>query len=358
MKTLPQKTLLEKVRQDVSQSIDEFYKERINLASGMDESYAQLWKVMARLSQAGGKRLRPYMTMLAYESFGGADYDKVLPVALAQELLHQSMLMHDDIIDRDDVRYGVSNISGTYQQLYQELVADTVDRKHYADSAALLGGDLLISGAYDVLLNSSMSPRHILLAQRYLTRSIITVAAGELLDTEASFQAVGRVDALKIANLKTATYSFVGPLSVGAALAGASETELDAIKRYGEALGVAFQLTDDLLGVFGDSATTGKSTIGDIAEGKRTYLLQVTFEKASQAEQAVLRTHIGNPHISQQDAEIVRNIMISSGARGAVEALIEKFAGTALQTLSDLDLPNTRRDEFRQLVTMATQRAK
>src|SRR5690606_2950472 len=217
-------------------------------------------------------------TMLAYQTFGGEDYPAVLPVAVAQELLHVSMLIHDDIIDEDYLRHDTDNVSGIYVKRYARYPLAEGQRSHFANSAALIGGDLLISAAYQVLASARISEQQKQQATDLLGEAIFVVCGGELLDTESSFIDLSEIDALKIAQLKTASYSFVSPLLMGAVLAGTDQKTQTTLRQFGSALGIAFQLADDILGLYGEEAVTGKSASSDLRQGKRTYMLLKALE--------------------------------------------------------------------------------
>ncbi|HTJ73665.1 MAG TPA: polyprenyl synthetase family protein, partial [Verrucomicrobiae bacterium] len=292
----------------VEAEITSYFESSIAQATQIDASYQQLWEVMYGLIRSGGKRLRPRLTLLAYEAFGGKDTQAIVPVAAAQELLHFSLLVHDDIIDRDFVRYGSPNISGRYKTAYGHFIKDEAHATHYANAAAILGGDLMLAGAHELIGGSGLEGAQKSKALSLLSRSIFEVAGGELLDTESSFVPYSSGDALKIARYKSAGYSFVGPLVTGASLAGANAKQLAALRVYAVSLGVAYQLVDDILGVFGNEDETGKSTTGDIVEGKRTFMAEYALSHMNDSQTETFFKAFGNEHASQRDLQAVREL--------------------------------------------------
>ena len=341
---------LKTVRKDVNEVLDEFYETRLLCAQTMHPSYARLWEAMRATHQAGGKRLRPNLMLLAYQGYGGRDYKVVLPVAAALELLHNCLLMHDDIIDQDYVRHGAPNVAGRYQQTYGSYLTQADRTTHYANSAALLAGDLLLAGSYELIHTSRLTAERKARALSLLDEAVFVVGGGELLDTEAPFTGDDSADSLVVARLKTAQYSFVTPLTIGAVLAGAAEQDITHLRQAGEALGIAFQLTDDLLGIFGDEAVTGKSTKSDLREGKRTYLVERALELATKPEQERLLAVLGDPAITGADEQAVRDILIRCGAKAATEALVDEECEQALQKLEGAGLSTAARRGFTQLV--------
>lgn len=333
-----------------------FFENSIKRAKKIDKFYEDLWMEMFRLHKTGGKRLRPKLVMLAYNAFAGKQQESIVPIAAAQELLHFSMLIHDDIIDRDTKRYGVLNITGSYKNRYDKYVADQSSQLHYANSAAILAGDLMIASAYKLINDSSVDASKKINAHSILFDSMFDVAGGELIDTEAAFRPVGSIDPLKIAHYKTASYSFVGPLVTGAMLADADKASLEHLREFAVNIGIAYQLTDDLLGVFGNEETTGKSTSTDLREGKETLLIQLLRQRLSKSEQIAFEKQFGNPEITDSQTDDIRNLIISSGAKSGCEDMVDSYIDKALAELSLIGLSQQYESEFTELVRKATKR--
>jgi geranylgeranyl pyrophosphate synthase len=336
--------------------LDEFFAANIADAQAISSHYGLLWRELQRLLQAGGKRLRPRMLLLSYTAYGGQDFAAVGPLAAATELLHLSMLIHDDIIDRDTVRYGAKNISGRYLEHYKPLLKQPAERRHFADSAALLAGDALLAGAYQLISSASLKPDVKASATKIFSRSIFEIIGGELADTEATFRGEDKVMPLDIARYKTASYTVISPLVLGAAAAGAPAIELTRLQNFGEKLGVAFQLRDDILGLFGDSAATGKSTTSDLREGKQTYLVELFLSRAGRAERQTFDEYFGKPDINDQHADKVRDVLVSSGALSDTEIKIAELHRQALKILSSLHLSPEYQTKFRDISDKAVRR--
>lgn len=315
---------------ETNRTLRGFLSQRRAQALLVAPAYAVLWEAVA--DQVGGKLVRPRLTVASYLGFGGTDVDAIASVAAAQELLHTAMLVHDDVLDADEVRRGVPNITGTYRA---RLAADGVvgaAAEHQLLGAGLLGGDLALSAAFELLASSSASPAVVVEAVRALARTVATTVAGELLDVGGELLSPFAVDALLVAELKTAMYSFCGPLQVGALLAHAPASASVHLDRFGSSIGVAFQLVDDELGVFGAPAATGKSVLSDLRAGKRTELLRLTYLLTDDDGRAVLARHVGNPELDDDGAEEVRRVMLGCGARDRVRSLAAGAARSARQT--------------------------
>jgi len=347
---------------DAKHLVDDYllsvFKKRRAQAGQVSEFYEALWQEIENLYASGGKRLRPYIAMMTYQSYGKDTVSDILPVAASLELIHQAMLVHDDIIDRDVIRYGVKNITGQYNERYKEFLPDSAERRHFAESSALLAGDLLISEAHSQIALSGLDAHQIVTAQQVLSNAIFHVAGGELIDTEASFRPAGSVDPLTIAMQKTASYSFISPLIMGASLAGADEEQIAMLTEIGNTVGVAFQLRDDIIGVFGDEAVTGKSADNDLREGKRTLLINEFYMRASDDQQREFETFFGNQDAAASDLQRLRTLLEETGTKSAVEGIIANYQAETTTQLARLDISDQARSMFAELIGLCLVRQK
>lgn len=352
-------TSIQRVRDDVNALLKTVFEARRKLALALSPRYAALWKAAETYVLAGGKRVRPYLTVAGYQLYDGQQYDKIIHVAAAQEMLNQALLMHDDIIDRDYVRYGIPNVAGQLKDYYQNVRGYSEEQsRHYADAGAMLAGDLCISEAFVLLREAGFGAEQTAGLQTFLHEAMFTVAGGELLDSETFGARIEDTNPLAIAHHKTAIYSVVVPLLSGAFLGGASDEDLQHLRNYGEKLGVAYQLADDLLGVFGDDAVTGKTTIGDLREGKHTYMMQQTWTRASAFQRAQLDTMFGSSDLSEDEADVIREIIISSGAKKAVDEMIGQYVTEAIESLEYIDADEMSKQVLRDFCVSATRRDK
>jgi geranylgeranyl diphosphate synthase, type I len=288
---------------------------------------------------AGGKRIRPVLLLLGFEAAGGRDRSAVHGPALALELLHTCALLHDDVIDRAPTRRGRPTVHTAVAD--EHRVADWQgDAEGYGEAVAILLGDLAFVYADELFLEARVPDRTLLAAFRRFGVLREEVMVGQYLDLHAATSGSGGRDvALAIATLKSGRYSVARPLELGAALAGAEESLLAGLRAFGDPLGRAFQLRDDLLGVFGEEATTGKSVSSDLREGKRTLLVAEALDRAEPADADVLRAGLGASDLTAAAADRLRAILDGSGARSAVEARVEAELADARRALGDLRLP-------------------
>ena len=346
------------VRAEIESAIFAHIDERIERSGSMSGDYKRLWTEIRALMGSGGKRIRSRIVVLSYQMFGGDDVRSIVPVAAAHELLHLGVLIHDDIIDRDYVRYGVENIAGKYQSIYADVVQDTAHRLHYSHSAAILAGDLMLSDAYQMIAAANIEPARVIEVQKIFGEGVFEVIGGELLDTEAAFLGDSGSSALLVALHKTASYTFILPMLVGACLADATTDQRLGVIDFAKNLGIAFQLRDDVLGVFGDEAETGKTSTGDIREGKRTYMIERFYEVANRSQRSEFESLFGDEQLSDTGADRVRELLIDSGSLDKTEQAIASYTQAARRCLEVLDINPAFADEVDNLIVLATDRKK
>ncbi|MDQ3064951.1 MAG: polyprenyl synthetase family protein [bacterium] len=342
----------------IDEVIQSFLARRLSDSASISEYYQELWLEIARMFNSGGKRLRPQITLLAYRIFGGKEPESILPAAAAQELLNLGMLVHDDIIDLDYVRYGVDNIAGIYLNKYDKFVPNNNDKLHFAHSAALLAGDLLLSEAHLMLAESKVSANKILEVQKLFGQGIFEVTGGELLDTESTFRNSGAINPELVARYKTASYTFITPMLIGFQLADGAISNQKHIINLGSFLGIAYQLRDDILGVFGDSSITGKSNSSDIITGKQTLMVSQFNNLADKQQKHTFDSLFGVGPISEKDLDCVRNLLIKTGALEYTEQKIDEYVLLANAESNKLNIEPEHKDLVDKLIKVTTKRKK
>ncbi|MFF2495319.1 polyprenyl synthetase family protein [Agromyces sp. NPDC058064] len=280
--------------------------------------------VAAARAADGGKHLRPGLVAASYLAHGGDDPALLRRVAAAQQLVHLALCIHDDLIDGDLVRHGRPNVVGLTVSASQAEGLGPAAAARRGEASALLAGDLALNAAVLALVGAPAAESVRLgLAAAALT-AVERAIAGELLDVRAETLAPELSAPLLIATLKTASYSVTLPLLLGAIAAGADDASTArSIERTGTALGIAYQLGDDDLGLFGDPATTGKSTLSDLRDGKRTEHVRLALEWSGGDDREFIARVLGAPDATEADARRVREIVTATGARAAVHGLIE-----------------------------------
>jgi geranylgeranyl diphosphate synthase type I len=306
----------------------------------------------------GGKRFRAAFCWWGYRAVQAEvpDQAALVRACASLELLHASALVHDDFMDASETRRGRPATHTAYAARHREQ-GWSGSAEQYGAAAAILLGDLLLSWSDELLRRSGLPHERVrdALAVFDLTRS--EVIAGQFLDVSA--QARGESDvnmAMMVLRYKSAKYSVERPLHLGATLAGASEDVLSALTAFGLPLGEAFQLRDDLLGVFGDPEVTGKPAGDDLTEGKRTVLVALALAAAEPADAKRLEDGLGRP-LTETEVADLRRIIESTGAAQEVERRIDDLTASALRVLDEAPVSDIARSALRDLADATTQRA-
>jgi geranylgeranyl diphosphate synthase, type I len=346
-------------RARVATALDGFLDEQAERLRPLGDDAARLL-AEARAVVSGGKRFRAAFCFWGFHAVAGSSYDDSVDDALvracaALELLHASALAHDDYMDASDTRRGRP---ATHRGFAAEHRADgwRGDPEQYGASAAILLGDLLLSWSDELLRRCGLPTDRVVSALEVFDRCRTEVITGQFLDV--SVQARGAADveaAMTVLRYKSAKYSIERPLHIGATLAGGSADQLRQLSAFGLPLGEAFQLRDDLLGVFGDPSTTGKPAGDDLVEGKRTVLVALALDGASPADAARLDAALGTS-LTDVDVAELRAVIDASGAHEQVEQVIGDLAEKATTSLTGADLDARARDVLLQLATAATVR--
>ncbi|MDR6989431.1 geranylgeranyl diphosphate synthase type I [Paenarthrobacter nitroguajacolicus] len=346
----------------VAGKLDGFLAGQQELMAGVSPDVAPLIGSISHLV-TGGKRLRALMCYWGWRGAGGDAGDPgIVTAGCALELFQAAALIHDDIIDRSDMRRGGPSVHKRFSQLH-EANGWALDSGRFGDAAAILTGDLCLSFSEESFTDigpraAAGSPargifnvmRAEVMAGQYL--DILEEVAGPVRDRAAS---VDR--AQSIIRYKSAKYSTEHPLALGGALAGASAGLLKSYSDFSLPLGEAFQMRDDVLGVFGDPATTGKPAGDDLLEGKRTVLVGFALNQATAAEADYLDQMLGNPDLGESDVAEIRRIMVQCGALDATESLIAELSNRAYAALERLPLEDVPLRALSQLAEAAVSRA-
>jgi geranylgeranyl diphosphate synthase, type I len=300
----------------------------------------------------GGKRLRPLFTYWGWRAVRNEVPPALIDAAASLELLHSCALVHDDLMDRSDTRRGYAATHTAFAALHRDRGWRGAS-SDFGDAAAIVLGDLLLSWADALYTRAALgdAARHVFDEMRQL------VMAGQYLDMQVQARGDFSVsDALRVIRFKTSKYTVEGPLHLGAAAAGASEDTLHALSAYALPIGEAFQLRDDILGVFGDPVMTGKPAGDDLREGKRTLLVAVAMERATPDQAVLLRKYLGVRSLDSHQVHELRAVLVESGALDEVEQRIATCTAEARSGLRDAAISPAARDALDDLAVAATQR--
>ena len=330
---------LDPVTRAIPELLTRFTDERIAHLERMDTALVPVGREIAGMVLSGGKRLRPAFVYWGHqaaagESAGPADAGRALVPGAAIELLHTFALIHDDIMDRSPQRHGRPAIHVELRRTHadEQLVSEP---EWFGISGAILAGDLASVWA-DALFDTTRFDGGVEAAVRAVYTDLrVEVMAGQYLDLRLAGMAdADERYAARVALLKSGRYSCTRPLLLGAALGGGSPELAEGLAAYGDAAGLAFQLRDDVLGLFGDPDETGKGVLEDLREGKRTLLILRARSLATGAARAELDRMLGNAAVADADAERAKQIVTDTGALGEIEQLLEEKRAAAHAAIS------------------------
>jgi geranylgeranyl diphosphate synthase type I len=288
-----------------------------------------------RFAVADGKRLRAAFCYLGWRASGQADSDAALRAAAAMELVHAAAVVHDDIIDESDRRRGVP----TAHVALRSAIADPARSRVGAAGLAIVLGNLLLSWAAQLFASCGLPRAFVARTMPLWSVLARELVAGECLDIMRTGRAPRAEASLEIVLYKSAKYTVERPLHIGATLGGGPARLLATFTDYGVPLGEAFQLRDDLLGVFGEPCRTGKSNLDDLGGNKPTALVAVALANAEGRDRERLERMLGGEGLDDGDLRVAQEIFERVGARARIESMIDDRAATAHRALERGRMP-------------------
>jgi len=327
---------LELYKEIVNHQLNIFFKDRLREVQDIDPYASYMMDLLREYTLRGGKRIRAALMYYSYKLFSRQNTDEAIKGSIAFELIQSYLLIHDDIIDQDFLRRGKSTMHKMYEEAHLKSFGEE-GSEHFGISMAIVAGDIANHLANLLILNLNMPIERKIKAAAELNRVVHRVLYGEALDVlSQTKKKISESDVMKIHTLKTASYTFEGPLLAGAILAGADKSSLKILSDYAIPLGQAFQLQDDILGVFGDEKKLGKPIGSDLREGKKTLLIIKALHEADKREKKIIMAAMGNPNITTEQIEDVRAVMITTGSLDYSRNLAKKLIRKAKKSLEKL----------------------
>ena len=325
--------LLDSFREKLDRELQVWLARKREAAGGFREA-VELIDGVGQLVLQGGKRLRPALVYATYQACGGLSDAQVLPLSLATELLHTYLLIHDDIMDHAETRRGQPAAHERFRQAHQAR-GFRGDAQDFGRSVAILLGDLSHSWSVELVTGVALEggleagrAHELMRCFATMSEEVIGGQYLELLVAQRRGEDGRRAPAereqelLRVLRLKSGRYTAERPIQLGGLLAGASPSALAGLSRYGTAVGEAFQLQDDLLGMFGDAGTVGKPVGEDLREGKFTFLIHHALATATAEQRRTLESALGNPDLTAAEVARAQEILVETGARAKVTEMV------------------------------------
>lgn len=370
----PEAPLAQAFRDAVSAEITAFLTEQSSVLDSMGPELVPV-HLMASQMLCGGKRMRPAFCVWGYVAAVGipTDFDlkPLLAAAGSLDVLHVSALVHDDLMDSSDLRRGRPAAHRQFEALHANA-GWLGDSAAFGKAGAILLGDLLVMWSAQMLHGAGVDQSALERTLPIVEAMRTEVTCGQYLDMVAQAHplrqrapAIGSLrptielaldDASRVVEYKAARYTVQRPCQIGAALGGGNDELYFALGAYGSPLGRAFQFRDDLLGVFGDPQITGKPAGDDLREGKRTVLVAHAYAHASEAGQKLLLHRLGDPDLDEAGINELQQVITESGAREAVESMINENHERALKALHDTEITEEGRTGLTALAEAAVRR--
>lgn len=287
----------------------------------------------------GGKRLRGALLYQGYRAAGGKNEQAALEAAAGMEFIHAYLLIHDDIMDRDSLRHGVETLHTRYEAFAQKYFPQK-DATHFGSAIAITLGDMVCAWGNDCIFGVDLPREHIKNAIRKVQEVVHRTGVGQMRDMYIEFAGTAtEKEILEMYTDKTAYYSLEGPLQIGLLLGGGNQELAQLFQKYAIPLGIAFQLQDDLLGLFGNEKHLGKKVGSDIMEGKFTLLIQQTLQRATVSDQKELKRILTlGDALVPENIEWAREQVTATGARKDIEERISTYIQEAKAVLETAEL--------------------
>ncbi|TFF87284.1 MAG: polyprenyl synthetase family protein [Promethearchaeota archaeon] len=318
----------------INETIKDLFERKINFTENafLNQYYSELKDYFL----AGGKRIRPLLCIATYNAFKEKRDDKIIIPSVGTEFLHNASLIHDDIIDRDELRRGKPSFHYRYQQYYNQYKLKKIPKEEFGNSIGIIGGDSAFFIGMEPYFNNKFDKELNLRALKLYERAFIEIANGVLIETDMVHQIETTLDEyINMIRLKT------GALIEKSILIGANYAEVDKkynklLSTYGLNLGIIFQIKDDILGTFGEEKKTGKPADSDIKEGKKTCLLIQALNKLNSKKKEKLLKIMNKNKISGDDVKIVRKFFNEVDVESSCKKVANDYYEDALAALNKL----------------------
>ena len=325
------KKILLTYKKKIDKEVSLFFQNKILTEDNFERQYL---KILKEYSLRPAKRLRAILVNAGYLLAGGKDTKEILKTSIFIEIIHNFLLIHDDIIDRDEVRRGKEAAHCYYQN---KSFLKGGEGEHFGKSMAIVLGDIANILGYEILINSAFEVKYKLKAFKKLNEISELTGRGQMLEIElkakmSAGRKIREKDIINIYKSKTAFYTFVLPLQIGAILAGADSGLLGKIEKFAIPLGIAFQIRDDIKEIFDSSEKNQR--MSDITEGQPTLLIAKALLKERR-----IKNYFGKKRINNKDAADIRDLMYKSGAIQYCKSLINNLINTSLNILAKENFP-------------------
>lgn len=358
-KSAPLATLHD-LRREIDRAIEDYFTSGVeNILPENAKHSKDAFKKLKEFSMRPGKRIRGALCVIAYEAQGGKNHSAAIQAAVAMELVQNYLLIVDDVMDRSAMRRGGPTVHVQYSNDLKNTDLPDEKNDHVSNMLGINVGLLSQHLAAKLMLDVKEEPPRVQKANSNMHQNIFITGCGQIEDLFGDM--VGgenTTDITMIHRLKTSYYTFINPLQTGALLAGAEDNVLQAIEDFGVPAGIAFQLYDDIIGLFGDDTVTGKSVVDDLREGKMTLMVQHSLANGTKEDIKMIRSVLGNPDASPDQHKLVKNILQKNGSVSYTKDQALEYADQARHLIDELGWPDQSRLFLKTIIDYITKRDK
>lgn len=318
-------------KKKIDLQLEEFFRDK--MSTNWDSLTSTVVETIRDFTMRGGKRLRPILMVLGHNLFSKED-ERILKASISMELTQTYLLIHDDIMDQSELRRGMPSF---HIDIKERLGLKHNGAVRLSENLAIVAGDLADSYAHQSLVDAGFGPRETLDANAELSRIVETTGYGQLLDVYSSIhESFTQNDLMRLHLWKTAKYTIQGPLVMGAILSG-TDLNYSFLSHYGYLLGVAFQLHDDILGLFGEEEHTGKSIKSDVNEGKKTLLMIKAMENSDRNDRDFIMKCLASGNVSDSDFNRLKEIVRDTGSLDYSREVMNKLVSRSKEYISRIE---------------------
>lgn len=330
---------------DLDKELKKYFDIKIAEAAELSPFAKEQMEHISDLTLRGGKRIRAALLYYSYLAHGGRNKKEALKAAMAMELSETFLLIHDDIMDNDSMRRGGETIHASYRRMAETQYHDRVNPLSFGNSIAILAGNIACALSNKIIADCKFNNQCKVRAIHELNKVYTIEQYGQMLDIFSEIrEKVTKKDVILVHQLKTVPYTFDGPVKMGAILAGANEKALEKLSKYTVPLGTAFQIQDDILGMFGSEGKLGKPVTSDLKEGKKTLLVIKALEKANAKEREIIEINLGNKKVTINSLRSVRKVIEDTGSLNYSKKLAADLVAESMQNLTSLRLKQEGKD--------------
>lgn len=338
------KQKIKEFKEEFDPVLSDFFSRAIKEVNKKDYLMTGALRHIKKITMSGGKRLRPALMCYGYWGVGGKKHMEILRAAVSVELVHTFLLLHDDIIDRDSKRHGVVTTHLKYKKMHEKFFWKD-DSEHFGMAMAIIVGDMVAALGNQALYSSEFEAKTLIKALYKLQEVVADTVIGEAKDVLVSFKGKAtEKEILDICKFKTAKYTIESPLQLGAILGGADKSVFEGMTKLSVPMGIAFQIQDDILGIFGSEEKIGKPIGSDISEGKQTVLVLEAKKNSNEEQKQFLDSVLGKNDLTKQEVNKFRDIVIETGALDYAKNLAKKYVAESKKEIARINLEKKSKD--------------